>query len=264
MQTINFLCIGDIIGNPGRKILNENLRSLQKEHNIHFTIANVENSAGGFGVTAKIITELKGLSIQAFTSGNHIYDNKDILKDFNSLEALLRPLNFPPGNPGRGFQIFNMNSLKIAVVNLQGRVFIGNYDCPFQIIDKYLPQIKSQTNIILIDIHAEATSEKQALALYLDGKVSGVFGTHTHVMTADERILDNGTAYITDIGMVGSLDSVIGVEKDKIIKRFFDQMPSRFEPEKKGQKIFNGAIISVDVNSGKAVSIKRIQQTYAS
>jgi len=218
MKTLNILCIGDIIGRPGRICLEKHLSSIQKSHQIDFTIANAENAAGGFGLTIKTYKELLTYKIDALTSGNHIFHQKDIISDFDNLNKLIRPLNYPKGVPGKGYRLLKYNNYKIAVINLIGRVFMGEYDCPFQTIEKTLKEIQKETPIILIDFHAEATSEKNAMGWFLDDKVSLVFGTHTHIMTNDEQILPNGTGYITDIGMVGPYDSVIGMKKSLLSK----------------------------------------------
>ena len=258
MQKINILCIGDIIGSPGRAFLNDNLATIKKEHNIHFTVVNVENSAGGFGFTRKIEAELKALNINAFTSGNHIFQQKEIMGYFDELNSLVRPLNYPEDVPGKGYRIFRVNDLKIAVVNSIGRVFMGDFDCPFRAIKKVLADIQKETPIILVDFHAEATSEKNAFGWFLDGKVSLVYGTHTHVMTADDRILNKGTAYISDVGMVRPKDGIIGMKKEPIIHKFLTQLPSKFEIPKDQETLFNAIKCSIDTKSGKAISIEKI------
>lgn len=262
MKSLNILCIGDIVGRPGRTVLQSYLTQIQKKYRIHFTIANIENSSGGFGVTDKVYKELKLLPIQAFTSGNHIYDKKEILNTLQDYSLLIRPLNFPKGNPGVGYRIFTINEHKIAVINLIGRVFMGNYDCPFQTIEYLLPEIQKQADIIIVDFHAEATSEKQALGWFLDGSVACVYGTHTHVMTADDRILEKGTAFISDVGFVGALNSILGMTKEPIITKFFNQMPAKFEVPKTGPSIFNGIVIEVDLDQKIATSIQRIQEIF--
>jgi 2',3'-cyclic-nucleotide 2'-phosphodiesterase len=261
MEHINVLCIGDIVGNPGRIVLRDNLKEIQNEYKIDFTIANVENSAAGFGITEKIYYEFMDMGIDALTSGNHIYRNKSIMAKFNSYNNLLRPLNFPNGNPGKGYKVFHEKH-KIAVINVIGRAFLESYDCPFQAMKSIIEDIKQETPIVIVDFHAEATSEKQAMGWFLDGKASLVFGTHTHIMTADERLLQQGTSYITDIGMVGAYDSILGMEKDPIIKKFFTQMPTRFEPAQSEKNFFNGIVCKIDPETGKSTQIKRIQKLY--
>jgi 2',3'-cyclic-nucleotide 2'-phosphodiesterase len=258
MTTINILCIGDVVGKPGREVLDGYLKQIQAENDIDFTSVNIENSASGFGITKRIYSDLLNLKIDVFTSGNHIYRNKDIMASFNSYKKLLRPANFPANNPGTGYSIFSKGNVKIGFINLIGRVFMGDYDCPFQSADKILDIIKKETDIIVVDFHAEATSEKESLGWFLDGRASVVFGTHTHVQTADDRVLPNGTAYITDIGMAGSEDSVLGMEKEPIIKKFQTQMPTRFTPAKNNSLIFNGIKCKIDVDTGKALSIERL------
>ncbi|NQY75052.1 MAG: TIGR00282 family metallophosphoesterase [Candidatus Margulisbacteria bacterium] len=259
---MNILCIGDIIGRSGRRVLAQHLEEIIAKHNIHFTIVNVENSAGGNGLTRAVYEELAGLNIDAFTSGNHIYDKRDIFKQFEELNLLLRPLNFPKGQPGTGIRYFERNGLSIAVVNIIGRVFMGLSDCPFQKMQQVLPIIKEKADIILVDFHAETTSEKQAMGWMLDGNVSLLFGTHTHVPTADDRVLPSGTAYISDIGMTGPRDSVIGVDRHIVIKKFLDQLPVRFELPRVSSAVLNGICVKVDTESGKALSISRIYEVY--
>ncbi|MFC1752119.1 TIGR00282 family metallophosphoesterase [Thermoproteota archaeon] len=259
MNTVNILCLGDIVGRPGRDAISEYLATIKQKHAIDLTIANAENAAGGFGLNYKIYNELLDAGCDILTSGNHIYDKKEIIYDFDKLDQLIRPLNFPKGNPGYGYKIVPVKNIKVAVINLIGRVFVGHYDCPFQAIDTILPSILEQTPIVIIDMHAETTSEKEAMGWYLDGKVSLVFGTHTHVMTADLSILTNGTGYITDLGMAGALDSVLGMDRNAIIKRFLTQMPERFEPPKKpGQKIINAIISRINTQTGKIESLEDV------
>ena len=262
MNTIRFLCLGDVVGKPGRLALQDHLPQLQNELKINFTIVNIENAAGGHGLTTKTYQELNSLSIQAYTSGNHIYNKKEAVKDFLVYEKLVRPLNYPEGNPGVGYRIFNYNGIKIGVVNLVGRVFMGLADCPFRVIEKFLPEIKKQAEIVILDFHAETTSEKQAMGCFLDGRVAAVFGTHTHIMTADERLLASGTAYITDIGMVGAEDSIIGMAKEPIIERFLTQLPVKFEPPLYGKRVINGIVMDFNLSDKKMVSIKRVQKIY--
>ncbi len=262
MESLSILCIGDIIGKPGRAFLKQHLKTIQQEHHIDFTVANVENAAGGFGITEKVYYELLGMDIDACTSGNHIYDKKEILGKFDQFSKLIRPLNYPPNNPGEGIRFFSVKNVKIAVINLIGRVFMGAYDCPFRCMDSILSMVQNETPLILVDFHAEATSEKQALSWHIDGKVSAVWGTHTHVQTADERILPNETASITDLGMVGAWDSVIGMGKETIIKRFLTQMPAKFDVPKSKRVIFNAIKLDIHPETGKSIGISRIQRQY--
>lgn len=256
---MNILFVADIMGKPGRWAVSQILPELKKIHQIDFTIANVENSAGGFGLTKEIAQKIHHYGVDCLTSGNHIWDRKDIFPYLNESLRILRPANYPPDVPGRGAAIFDLkNDFKIGVINIQGKVYIKEIDCPFRIADKEIEKIREQTKIIIVDLHAEATSEKMALGWYLDGKVSAVLGTHTHVQTADEIILPQGTAYITDVGMTGPHDSVIGIIKEDAIARFLTQIPRRFTLAKNDVK-FCGALVKIDPNSGKALSIERIK-----
>jgi metallophosphoesterase (TIGR00282 family) len=256
---LNILLIADIVGKPGRWAVSQILPELKKTHQIDFTIANVENAAGGFGLTKEIAQKIRHYGVDCLTSGNHIWDRKDIFPYLNETLRILRPANYPPDVPGRGSAIFDLeNDFKIGVMNIQGRVYIKEIDCPFRIADREIEKIREQTKIIVVDLHAEATSEKIALGWYLDGKVSAVLGTHTHVQTADEMILPRGTAYITDVGMTGAHDSVIGINKEDAIARFLTQIPRRFTVAKNDIK-FCGALVKIDPNSGKALSIERIK-----
>lgn len=252
---ISVLFLGDIIGRPGRKILEKYLRSLVKKHSPSLIIANGENAAGGLGITEKVGQELLN-EIDVLTSGNHIWDKKEALDYLAREPRLLRPANYPPQNPGKGTYVFEAAGGKIGILNLQGRVFMEPIDCPFRHSDEELKKLKASTPVIIVDFHAEATSEKQAMGWYLDGKVSAVIGTHTHVPTADERILPQGTAFITDVGMVGACNSVIGIRRDQAVKRFLTGRPQRFEPGKEG--VFLSAVfVEVDPKTGKALSIRR-------
>jgi len=255
---LKVLLIGDITGSPGRNILGEKLHALQKKESIDFTIANAENAAGGSGITPAIANELFSYNIDVLTSGDHIWRKKEIVEFIARENRVLRPANYPDDAPGQGFCIYESRSgEKIGVVNLLGRVFMQPIDCPFRKVAECIEQISSITKTIFVDMHAEATSEKVALGWYLDGKVSCIYGTHTHVQTADEKILPHNTAYITDIGMTGPFDSVIGRNKEQILERFITQMPTRFEMADKDVRI-NGAIVDVDTDTGHATSIKRI------
>lgn len=257
-MSIRILFIGDVVGAPGRSAINRELHRLVDKHAVDLVIANGENAAGGFGITRETADELYRQGIALLTSGNHIWDKKDNSGFLDAEERLIRPLNYPPGTSGRGSTVIETPAgHKVGVLNLEGRVYMKNLDCPFRCADAEVAQLKKETAIILVDIHAEATSEKSALGWYLDGRVSAVVGTHTHVQTADERILPNGTAYISDVGMTGSFDSVIGIDKDQAIKRFLTQQPVKFDVPKKDLRI-NAVVIGVEAQSGKAVSIERI------
>jgi len=252
---LRILAIGDIIGKPGRKAVKEILPGLYSEYNIDLVVGNGENAAGGLGLTPSTAEELFDSGIDVITTGNHIWAYKEIIPYLDNEPALLRPLNYPPTNPGRGYLLKN----NVLIVNLVGRVFIGNFDCPFRAMDQLLAEFKHKSIPIIVDFHAEATSEKVAMGKYLDGRVSAVLGTHTHVGTIDAHILPGGTAYVTDIGMVGPIDSVIGDDPNSVIERFLTQMPSRLSVGK-GKVSFDAILVEVDENTGKAVDIKRIQK----
>ncbi|MFH1825792.1 MAG: TIGR00282 family metallophosphoesterase [bacterium] len=258
MKLFKILFIGDIIGKLGRKVCAEVLPGLKKELSPDLIVANGENSAHGYGITEKIYQELLALGIDALTMGNHIWDKKELLKDIDKYPMLVRPANYPAGVPGKDHLIIEKNGAKVALTNVSGRTFMNPLDCPFQAMEKLVPALLQQAKIVIVDIHAEATSEKCALGWFLDGKVSAVVGTHTHVQTADERILPVGTAYISDIGMVGARDSIIGMKKEPILKRFVTQIPERFEPTEEGPGIFNAVLISINPVSGMAKEIKRV------
>lgn len=251
------LFIGDVIGRPGRRALKQHMSALVRKYNPSLIIANSENAAGGIGLTEKIAQELFE-SVDVLTSGNHIWDKKEALGLLRKEPRLLRPANYPPvQNPGHGAYVFvDDQGRKIGVLNLQGRVFMEPIDCPFQAADRELEKLREITPVIAVDFHAEATSEKQAMGWYLDGRVSAVVGTHTHVPTADERILPEGTAYITDIGMVGGYNSVIGIKRDQAVLRFLSSRPQRFEPSNVGM-IFSLLCVEIDAQTGKALSVQR-------
>jgi metallophosphoesterase (TIGR00282 family) len=255
---LKVLFIGDIIGEPGRKMVRAQLRGLMDTHRPDLVIANGENSAGGFGITSDIADELFFMGIDVLTSGNHVWDKKEIEPYLNKQDRLIRPANYPSGNPGVGSVVVSTPGAgKAAVLNLEGRVFMSNLEDPFRVAEREIERLKKETPIVIIDFHAEATSEKIALAWHLDGKASALVGTHTHVQTADERILTNGTAFITDVGMTGPTDSVIGVRKEQAIARFLYQTPHRFEIPK-GPVHLNAVLIAIDETTGKANSIERI------
>jgi len=256
MSHFKVLFIGDIIGRLGRLVTELVLPELKQELKPDLIIANGENSAHGYGITEKVYKELLGMGIQAITMGNHVWDKRELIKDIDKLPLIVRPANYPPGAPGKDYLMIERSGVVIAIVNLSGRTFMPAIDCPFQTIDKLLPKIK--TNLVIVDMHAEATSEKCAMGWHLDGRVSAVVGTHTHVMTADERILPKGTAFISDIGMVGAYDSIIGMNKEQILKRFTSQLPERFEPTVSGTGLFNAVFMKLDAISGQAKEIKRI------
>jgi hypothetical protein len=253
---LGFLFIGDIIGHPGRRALRKCLPRLRHKYSLDFVVVNAENAAGGVGITEEVGTELLGL-VDVLTSGNHVWDKKEALPYLDREPRLLRPANYPPLNPGRGSYILECpRGFKAGILNLQGRVFMEPLDCPFRVAEVEVAKLRAVTPIIVVDFHAEATSEKQALGWYLDGKVSAVVGTHTHVPTADERILPMGTAYITDVGMVGGYRSVIGIRPEQAVARFLTARPQRFEPEKEGL-VFSSVYIEVDAATGRALSLQR-------
>ncbi len=257
------LFIGDIFGQPGRRIVKEMLPALSEEYYPDLVLANAENAAGGFGITPPLAEELLDLGIAVLTSGNHIWDKKEILPYLreHADSRLLRPANYPAAAPGRGVYVNRTRAgLGYAVINLQGRVFMPSIDCPFRTADALLAQIPVEVKLRIVDLHAEVTSEKMAMGWYLDGRITAMVGTHTHVPTADETVLPQGTAYITDAGMTGPYDSVIGMEKGAVIEKFLSQMPARFEVAK-GDARFSGVLIEADPATGRALSIRRISRS---
>lgn len=252
------LFVGDVFGKPGRKALFEKLHEVIQEYRIDFSVANVENAAAGFGITPQIAVEFLDADIDVLTTGNHVWDKRAIIPYLAQQPRLLRPHNYPAAAPGTGVFIGDSRcGVRVAVINLQGRVYLPPLDCPFRVGETLVEKIRKQTNIILVDFHAEASSEKQAFAWYMDGRLSAVVGTHTHVQTADERILPRGTAYITDLGMTGPHDSIIGSIPDLALERFLTQMPTRLEPAS-GNLRFCGAVVEVDESSGLSISIARL------
>jgi len=257
---MKILFIGDIVGKPGREAVRVLLPGLIKKHKLDLAIANAENAAGGSGITPKIAEDLFSYKLDLLTSGDHIWKKNELLEVLDAETRILRPENYPKGSPGTGSSVIQTKSgKKVAVVNLEGRVFMSNLRCPFKCAQELTSELKKTTPIILVDMHAEATSEKIALGWFLDGKVSAVLGTHTHVQTADEKILPKGTAYITDLGMTGPYDSVIGRKIDQILERFLTQRPMRFEMAKDNVQL-HGVILDIDEDSGLAKSIVRIQE----
>lgn len=257
---MKILFIGDTVARAGRTIVHQHLRHLQREYGIDLTILNCENSAGGFGVTPKIADEFLDWGIDVLTSGNHVWDKKEILPYLNNNPRILRPANYPPDNPGRGAMVVKAgNGEGAAVINLQGRVFMPATDDPFRIADQELERLPKEIKVIFVDMHAEATSEKAAMGWYLDGRVSAVVGTHTHIPTADETILPGGTAYVTDAGMSGPFHSVIGIMKDQAIRRFLTKIHDKFDSASQDARL-HAVVIDVDSETGKARSIERIQR----
>jgi len=255
---MKILVIGDIVGRPGRQAVQAFVPDLRKEYGIDLVIANGENAAGGFGLTVDTTQELLDSGIDVITSGNHIWAQKEIIPYLDGDMPVLRPLNYPHGVPGRGWLV----TRKVMVVNLMGRTFMNSYDCPFRGMDALLAEIKPETKVIIVDFHAEATSEKVALGRYLDGRVSAVLGTHTHVGTIDTRILPGGTAYVTDIGMTGPDDSVIGDDAEAVIQRFLTMMPHHLSVGR-GKPVLNAVMVEVDEKSGRATNIERITREMA-
>lgn len=253
--------MGDIFGRPGKIVASKFIPKIIEEQNIDFCIVNGENAAGGFGLTDNSAKKFFSYGVDIITSGNHIWDRREVDTLLDESDLILRPANYPLGVSGKGYTVVNKGGKKIGVVNLIGRIFMKPLDCPFRSADEIINHLRNETNIIIVDFHAECTSEKIALGWHLDGWVSAVIGTHTHVMTADERILPKGTAFICDVGMTGSHDSVIGVRTEQSIERLITQLPVRFSPAESGLK-FSAVLIEVDDSSGKALSIKRIFENY--
>jgi metallophosphoesterase (TIGR00282 family) len=257
---MRILILGDVVGRPARRALRELVPGVVNREKIDLVIANAENAAGGIGVDLKSAGELFSSGIHVLTSGNHIWKKKEILAYLDEQPLLLRPANFPAGAPGRGWcEWQDRGGLTALIINLQGRVFMPNHvDDPFRCVDTILKEHRQHSPVVIVDMHAEATSEKNAMGWYLDGRASVVYGTHTHIQTADERILTNGTAYITDLGMCGPFDSVIGMEKEAVIKGFLSQLPRPFEVAR-DHVVLQGVIVDVDENSGKARHIQRLR-----
>ena len=255
---MNLLFIGDIVGRPGRDMVRKGLGALVEHYDIDCTIANAENSAAGFGITRDIGAALLDWGVDVMTSGNHIWDKKEVLEYIGGEPRLLRPANYPAGVPGRGSYVAQTrDGRSVGVINVMGRVFMTPIDDPFAVVLREVEAIRHRTRIIFVDMHAEATSEKIAMGWHLDGKVTAVVGTHTHVQSADERILPNGTAYMTDAGMTGPHDSIIGMEREPSLARFLNGMPSRFEPASANPRL-NGAVVEADDKTGRASKITRI------
>ncbi|RPI29681.1 MAG: TIGR00282 family metallophosphoesterase [Acidobacteria bacterium] len=257
---MKILFVGDVVGRPGRKLLTDHLPAVQRELEIDFTIVNVENAAGGFGVTPALAQEILSGGVDVMTTGNHVWDKREIFDYLNREPRLLRPGNYPKGVPGSFVHIGESRTgARVAVMNLQGRVFMPLTDCPFRLAEKEIPRISRETRVIVIDFHAEATSEKLALGWFLDGQVSAVIGTHTHIPTADCRILPKGTAYVTDVGMTGPYDSVIGMEVNTSLSRFLTGLTARMEVASENPR-FSAILLDVDESTGMAKSIRRIER----
>ncbi len=254
MSIFTVIFFGDLVGSPGRKLFKKHCALLKKKHNVDMVIVNGENSADGRGITPQIADELFSFGATVITTGNHIWDKKEVYPYLEQNHLLLRPANYPPGCPGVGFTILECGGQKVGVINLMGRVFMNvQSDCPFRSAQEIIQQMRDITPLIFVDFHAETTSEKLGIGFFLDGKVSAVVGTHTHIQTSDARILPQGTAYITDLGMAGSLNSMIGVTVEPLLFKFLQQMPTRHEVSKEAPFVISGLIVKVDTETGKSV-----------
>ena len=260
-KTVRVLMLGDVVGNVGRCMFAKHIKTVKEQHKIDFVIVNGENSCNnGRGINPRIVNFFKEHGANVITSGNHIWDQYEIQSYLQTHTDLLRPANFPAACPGSGVTIVNCDGVMIGVINVQGRVFMREHtDDPFKAVDSILTYVKSKTNVVLIDFHAEATAEKLAMAFHVEGRVSAIVGTHTHIQTADERILPGGTAYITDLGMAGSLNSMIGMTKESVMPTFIMQMPSRFVVDTKPPVVMSGVWIEIDTQTGKALKIERVR-----
>jgi metallophosphoesterase (TIGR00282 family) len=255
---VRILFVGDVVGKVGRRLLGEKLRRVQAELEADLTVVNVENAAGGFGLTGAVWDELKRLPIDVYTSGNHIWDKKETGEVLDAEPRLLRPANYPAGNPGRGWVVVHPGGVPVAVINLQGLTFMSAIESPFRAADGILAELPAEIKVRLVDFHAEATSEKQAFSWYVDGRVSAVLGTHTHVQTADERLLPRGTAALTDVGMTGPYEGIIGFKPHAVIERFLYATPRSLETATRGGMLC-GAFVEVDEATGRAVTIRRLR-----
>ena len=253
---MRILLIGDVIGKPGRSAVQRLLPGLRREYDIDFVVANGENAAAGFGITPDTAQELLRSGVDVITSGGHIWDRKEMIPHLNDDIPVLRPINYPPGVPGVGYR----REGQVLVVNAMGRVFVGTIDCPFRAMDSLLDSLEQRPPVILLDFHAEATSEKAALAWYLDGRVGVVAGTHTHVATADARLLPKGTAFVSDLGMVGAVNSIIGAEPEDVLARFLTQTPRRLSVARGGPIRFNSVMVDIDASTGVATGIERVDR----
>ena len=255
---MNLLFIGDVVGSLGREMVIQYLPKLKEKYRPHLTVINGENAASGKGITEKIYRQFLDAGAQAVTLGNHAWDNREIFEFINDAKYLIRPANFPEGTPGKGIAFVKINDLEVAIINLQGRTFMSPIDCPFKKADELIELARKRTPYIFIDFHAEVTSEKQAMGWYVDGRVSAVIGTHTHVQTADNRILPEGTGYLTDVGMTGPYDGVLGVEKEVVLKRFLTSLPVRFDIPKSGRGQLSAVFLELDRKTGQTKKIERI------
>lgn len=255
---MNLLLVGDVVGSPGRDTLKRCVALVRDQHDVHACIANGENAAGGFGLTAQTAEEMFAAGVDFITSGNHIFDKRDFKTYLDASDRVIRPANYPPDVPGRGYGTFEADGVTVGVVNLMGRTFMPPVDDPFRAADAIVEDLRALTPVIAVDLHAEATSEKVAMARFLDGRVSVVYGTHTHVQTADEQIFLGGTGYISDVGMTGPTEGVIGMDQQAVLDRFLTGLSERFNVQKSGTKQFCGVVVSLDRATGKATDIKRI------
>lgn len=257
---MRILILGDVVGRPARRAVRDLVPSLIQKEELDLVVANAENAAGGMGVDIKSAKELMSAGVQVLTSGNHIWKKKEIYSYLDHEDSLIRPANFPAGAPGKGWCVWRQSGFSALVINLQGRVFMPNHvEDPFRCVDEIIKHQRVHSPVVIVDMHAEATSEKNAMGWYLDGRASIVFGTHTHVQTADERVLPGGTAYITDVGMCGPLDSVIGMEKETVIRGFLTQLPRQFEVAEENV-VLQGIVVDVDEATGKARAVRRLRE----
>ena len=255
---MKLLFIGDVVGSIGRNTLYTYLPKLKQLYKPQLTIVNGENAASGRGITEKIYKEFLQAGVDVVTMGNHTWDNKDIFNFIDHAKKLVRPANYPPKTAGVGSVLVNVNGTKVAIINIHGRVFMNALEDPFRVVDELVEQYQKETNHIFVDFHAETTSEKQAMGWFLDGRVSAVVGTHTHVQTRDARILPKGTAYLTDVGMTGPYDSVLGMKKEAVLQKFLTQMPTRFEVVEEGDAVLSACVITLDPQTGRATKIEPI------
>lgn len=256
-HTTRILFLGDVCSEAGRSAVGSLLPRLVEGLGVQFVIANAENAAGGYGITPRLAEELLGFGIDCLTTGDHAFDRKEGWELFGREPRLLRPLNYPPGVPGRGYGRFEKDGVSYGVINLQGRVFMRPLDCPFRQVQPVVDEIRRQTRVILVDFHAEATAEKQAMGWFLDGRVSAVLGTHTHVQTADARVLPAGTAYVTDVGMCGATDSVLGMQKEDSLRRLLEMLPVRLHPATLDPRV-DGVLVEVNIETGRAEKVERV------
>jgi 2',3'-cyclic-nucleotide 2'-phosphodiesterase len=258
---LRILFVGDVVGKPGREAIRQLLPGLRRRHEVDFAVVNIENAAGGFGFTPEIGREVLEAGADCLTSGNHVWKKREAYGYIDSEPRMLRPANFPDGVPGRGYGLYVVGGMQIAVASLMGRIFMEPLRCPFRMLDEIWERIRGETSVLFVDFHAETTSEKLALGWYAAGRATAVIGTHTHVQTADERILPGGTAYLTDVGMTGPVNGVLGVEADRVIEKFLTQMPVKFEVAR-GPVLLMAALVELDEHTGRAVRITRIQEPW--